>query len=97
MESSLAPSERSLYDQASSELLLAGRERPFWTYSEMYRARQLDAEQNRPHYANPISCPVLAVGGQAYLDFFAGRRNPAPGRPPTEIRGHPVSRPAPAR
>jgi pimeloyl-ACP methyl ester carboxylesterase len=82
------------------ELLLAGRERPFWTYFarrqmwdpaalaeddidemvhsveqpggtrailEMYRARQLDAEQNRPHYANPISCPVLAVGGQAYL------------------------------
>ncbi|HYB85498.1 MAG TPA: alpha/beta hydrolase [Streptosporangiaceae bacterium] len=82
------------------ELLLAGRERPFWTYFarrqmwdpsaltegdidemvrsveqpggtrailEMYRARQIDAEQNRPHYANPISCPVLAVGGQAYL------------------------------
>jgi pimeloyl-ACP methyl ester carboxylesterase len=34
---------------------------------EMYRARPLDAEQNRPHYANPISCPVLAVGAQAYL------------------------------
>jgi pimeloyl-ACP methyl ester carboxylesterase len=34
---------------------------------EMYRARQLDAEQNRPHYADPIGCPVLAVGGQAYL------------------------------
>ena len=82
------------------ELLLAGRERPFWTYFarrqmwdpsalteqdidemvhsveqpggtrailEMYRARQIDAEQNRPHYADPISCPVLAVGGQAYL------------------------------
>ena len=82
------------------ELLLAGRERPFWTYFarrqmwdpsalgeddidemvrsveqpggtrailEMYRARQVDAEQNRPHYADPISCPVLAVGAQAYL------------------------------
>jgi pimeloyl-ACP methyl ester carboxylesterase len=82
------------------ELLLAGRERQFWTYFarrqmwdpsaltetdidemvrsleqpggtrailEMYRARQLDAEQNRPHYANPISCPVLAVGAEAYL------------------------------
>jgi hypothetical protein len=80
------------------ELLLAGRERPFWTYFarrqmwdpsalteddidemvhsaeqpggtrailEMYRARQTDAEQNRPHYADPISCPVLAVGAQA--------------------------------
>jgi len=34
---------------------------------EMYRARQVDAEQNRPHYANPISCPVLAVGAEAYL------------------------------
>ena len=82
------------------ELLLAGRERPFWTYFarrqmwdpsalteedidemvhsveqpggtrailEMYRARQVDAEQNRPHYADPISCPVLAVGAEAYL------------------------------
>jgi pimeloyl-ACP methyl ester carboxylesterase len=82
------------------ELLLAGRERPFWTYYarrhmwdpsalteddidemvhsieqpggtrailEMYRARQVDAEQNRPHYADPLSCPVLAVGAQAYL------------------------------
>jgi pimeloyl-ACP methyl ester carboxylesterase len=82
------------------ELLLAGRERPFWTYFarrqmwdpsalagedidemvhsaeqpggtrailEMYRARQTDAEQNRPQYADPISCPVLAVGAQAYL------------------------------
>jgi pimeloyl-ACP methyl ester carboxylesterase len=34
---------------------------------EMYRARQLDAEQNRPHYADPLTCPVLAVGAQAYL------------------------------
>jgi pimeloyl-ACP methyl ester carboxylesterase len=82
------------------ELLLAGRERAFWTYFarrqmwdpsaltdgdidemvhsveqpggtrailEMYRARQADAEQNRPHYADPISCPVLAVGAEAYL------------------------------
>ncbi len=82
------------------ELLLAGRERQFWTYFaqrqmwdpsaltegdieemvrsveqpggtrailEMYRARPLDAEQNRPHYADPISCPVLAVGAEAYL------------------------------
>jgi alpha/beta hydrolase fold len=105
-------SERPLtgYDTATmagdvAELLLAGRERPFWTWYarrqmwdpsalaeedideivrsaeqpggnraifEMYRARQTDAEQNRPHYADPISCPVLAVGAQAYLDFFAG-------------------------
>ena len=34
---------------------------------EMYRARQTDAEQNRPQYADPISCPVLAVGAEAYL------------------------------
>ena len=89
------------------ELLLAGRERPFWTYFarrqmwdpsalteddidemmhsieqpggtrailEMYRARQLDAEQNRPHYADPISCPVLAVGAQAYLGDQVARQ-----------------------
>ena len=82
------------------ELLLAGRERAFWTYFarrqmwdpsalteedidemvrsveqpggtrailELYRARPTDAEQNRPHYANPISCPVLAVGAEHYL------------------------------
>jgi len=89
------------------ELLLAGRERPFWTYFarrqmwdpsaladddidemvgsveqpggtrailEMYRARQLDAEQNGPHYADPIGCPVLAVGGQAYLGDQVSRQ-----------------------
>jgi pimeloyl-ACP methyl ester carboxylesterase len=89
------------------ELLLAGRERPFWTYFarrqmwdpsaltegdidemvrsveqpggtrailEMYRARQIDAEQNRPHYADPISCPVLAVGAQAYLGDQVSRQ-----------------------
>jgi pimeloyl-ACP methyl ester carboxylesterase len=41
---------------------------------EMYRARQIDAEQNRPHYANPITCPVLAVGGQAYLGDQVSRQ-----------------------
>jgi pimeloyl-ACP methyl ester carboxylesterase len=89
------------------ELLLAGRERPFWTYFarrqmwdpsaltegdidemvhsveqpggtrailEMYRARQVDAEQNHPHYANPIGCPVLAVGAQAYLGDQVSRQ-----------------------
>jgi pimeloyl-ACP methyl ester carboxylesterase len=86
--------------ELATHLLLAGRERPFWTWyarrhmwdpsalaeqdideivrsaeqpggnraiSEMYRARQADAEQNRPHYADPITCPVLAVGAQDYL------------------------------
>jgi pimeloyl-ACP methyl ester carboxylesterase len=89
------------------ELLLAGRERPFWTYFarrqmwdpsalteadidemvhsveqpggtrailEMYRARELDAEQNRPHYADPISCPVLAIGAQSYLGDQVSRQ-----------------------
>jgi pimeloyl-ACP methyl ester carboxylesterase len=89
------------------ELLLAGRERPFWTYFarrqmwdpsaltegdieemvrsveqpggtrailEMYRARLIDAEQNRPHYADPISCPVLAVGARAYLGDQVSRQ-----------------------
>jgi pimeloyl-ACP methyl ester carboxylesterase len=41
---------------------------------EMYRARQVDAEQNHPHYADPISCPVLAVGAQAYLGDQVSRQ-----------------------
>jgi pimeloyl-ACP methyl ester carboxylesterase len=41
---------------------------------EMYRARQVDAEQNRPHYADPIGCPVLAVGAQAYLGDAVSRQ-----------------------
>src|SRR5258708_28433508 len=41
---------------------------------EMSRARQTDAEQNRPHYADPISCPVLAVGAQAYLGDEVSRQ-----------------------
>ena len=41
---------------------------------EMCRARQLDAEQSRPHYADPISCPVLAVGAQAYLGDEVSRQ-----------------------
>jgi len=41
---------------------------------EMYRARQLDVEQNRPHYADPITCPVLAVGAQAYLGDEVSRQ-----------------------
>lgn len=82
------------------ELLLAGRERPFWAHFmkqimwdpsaytdadidenvrwteqpgatrailEVYRATAVDAEQNRAHYADPITCPVLAVGGRHYL------------------------------
>ena len=110
------------------ELLLAGRERPFWTYYarrqmwdpsalakedidemvrsaeqpggtrailEMYRARQTDAEQNRPQYADPISCPVLAVGAQAYLgDEVSGssRRRPATSAAPSSPRPVTTSR-----
>jgi pimeloyl-ACP methyl ester carboxylesterase len=37
-------------------------------------SRQVDAEQNRPHYANPISCPVLAIGAQAYLGEQVSRQ-----------------------
>jgi pimeloyl-ACP methyl ester carboxylesterase len=40
----------------------------------MHRARQVDAEQNRPHYTDPISCPVLAVGAQAYLGQEVARQ-----------------------
>jgi hypothetical protein len=35
---------------------------------------QIDAEQNRPHYADPISCLVLAFGAQAYLGDAVARQ-----------------------
>jgi hypothetical protein len=55
----------------------------------MYRARQADAEQNRPHYADPINCPVLAVGTQAYLAFFAvrGAEGAAYSKSPRSLEG----------
>jgi pimeloyl-ACP methyl ester carboxylesterase len=82
------------------ELLLAGRERPFWSsfmrrimwdpsaytdadvdenvrwveqpgatraIMEVYRATETDAAQNRTQFPDPLTCPVLAVGGRAYL------------------------------
>ncbi|WP_316768299.1 alpha/beta fold hydrolase [Streptomyces sasae] len=89
------------------ELLIAGRERAFWTYFmrrimadpsaytdadadeytrgleqpggnhavfELYRATETDAEQNRPQFADPLTCPVLAVGGRAYLAAEPGHQ-----------------------
>jgi pimeloyl-ACP methyl ester carboxylesterase len=89
------------------ELLLAGRERAFWTYFmrrimwdpsaytdadedeytrgleepgghhavfELYRATETDAEENRPQFAIPLECPVLAVGGRAYLAAEPGEQ-----------------------
>jgi pimeloyl-ACP methyl ester carboxylesterase len=89
------------------ELLLAGRERAFWTYFmrrimwdpsaytdadedeytrgleepggnhavfELYRATEIDADQNRPQFAIPLECPVLAVGGRAYLAAEPGEQ-----------------------
>lgn len=82
------------------ELLMAGRERPFWSHFmkqimwdpsaytdadvdenvrwteqpgatrailEVYRSTVLDAAQNRAQFDDPITCPVLAVGGRHYL------------------------------
>jgi pimeloyl-ACP methyl ester carboxylesterase len=82
------------------ELLMAGRERPFWTsfvrqtmadpaaaraedldeivgwverpgglhtILSVYRAKDLDAEQNRTQFAEPLDIPVLAIGGADYL------------------------------
>ncbi|MEU9451127.1 alpha/beta hydrolase [Streptomyces sp. NPDC048277] len=89
------------------ELLIAGRERAFWTYFmrrimaipsaytdadadeythgleqpggnhavfELYRATETDAEQNRPQFADRLTCPVLAVGGRAYLGAEPGHQ-----------------------
>ncbi len=50
----------------------------------MYRARQTDAEQNRPHCADPISCPVLDVGAQAYLGDQVPKQLPQVAR---DVRG----------
>jgi pimeloyl-ACP methyl ester carboxylesterase len=59
----------SALTEADIEEMVGSVEQPGGTRAilEIYRARQIDAEQNRPHYADPISCPVLAVGAQAYL------------------------------
>ena len=51
---------------------------------EMYRARQTDADQNRPHYADPIGCPVLAVGAQAYLGDEVAKQ---PSQVARDVRG----------
>lgn len=40
----------------------------------LYRAAQVDALQNQPHYEEPIRCPVLAVGAQAYFGDEVGRQ-----------------------
>ena len=59
--------------------------------SEMYRARQTDAEQNRPHYADPISCPVLAVGS-AGLSRGRSIQTARPSGPRRRRRRHPNGR-----
>src|SRR5580693_5332485 len=61
--------QTSIALRARTMLLSSASAQPGGTRAilEMYRARQTDAEQNRPHYADPITCPVLAVGAQAYL------------------------------
>ena len=51
---------------------------------EMYCGRQTDAEQNRPHCADPISCPVLDVGVQAYLGDQVPQQLPQVAR---DVRG----------
>ncbi|MFJ4988161.1 alpha/beta fold hydrolase [Streptomyces sp. NPDC088732] len=40
----------------------------------LYRSTQLDAAQNQPHYDDPITCPVLAVGAQSYFGDEVGRQ-----------------------
>lgn len=37
------------------------------TILEVYRANELDGEQNRPQFAQKLSIPVLAVGGEAFF------------------------------
>src|SRR5258708_30421659 len=56
----------------------------------MSGARQTDAEQTRPHYADPISCPVLAVGAQAYLGDAVSKQLAQVAR---DVRGAVIPRP----
>ena len=37
------------------------------TILEVYRANELDGEQNKPEFSNKLSIPVLAVGGEAFF------------------------------
>jgi pimeloyl-ACP methyl ester carboxylesterase len=63
-------------DDASLEKLIGWVEQPGATHAilALYRATQQDAQQNQPHYDDPISCPVLAVGAQAYFGDEVGRQ-----------------------
>jgi hypothetical protein len=51
---------------------------------------QTDAEHNRPHYADPLSCPVLAVGAQAYLGDAVSKQ---PAEVAPDVRGVVTPRP----
>lgn len=67
----------------------------------LYWSTQLDAQQNQPHYDDPITCPVLAVGAQAYFGDEVGRHM---GQVATDVRsvvisdtGHNIALEQPAR
>jgi pimeloyl-ACP methyl ester carboxylesterase len=65
--------QRTMWDpsavtSADTDELVSWVEQPGGTHAilSVYRAADRDAEQNAPHYADPLACPVLAVGGRAY-------------------------------
>jgi len=71
----LTPSKsaaREAFEEAGVRGKIGARAIGNFTYKKT--ARQTDAEQNRPQYADPISCPVLAVGAQAYLGDAVSRQ-----------------------
>jgi pimeloyl-ACP methyl ester carboxylesterase len=61
---------------AGLEELIGWVDQPGATHAilALYRATQVDAAQNQPHYDDPIRCPVLAVGAQAYFGDEVGRQ-----------------------
>lgn len=66
----------SAYTDADEDEYTRGLEEPGGNHAvfELYRATGIDADQNRPQFAVPLECPVLAVGGRAYLAAEPGEQ-----------------------
>jgi len=66
----------SAYTDVDEDEYTRGLEEPGGNHAvfELYRATETDADQNRPQFAVPLECPVLAVGGRAYLAAEPGEQ-----------------------
>lgn len=66
----------SAYTDVDEDEYTRGLEEPGGNHAvfELYRATETDADQNRSQFAVPLECPVLAVGGRAYLAAEPGEQ-----------------------